>query len=63
MITWNVFGPTVPGFEQSLASPVVAVSMLLDWVEARDRGREALFTGRPLVCRCTSSTPSILWQP
>jgi enediyne biosynthesis protein E5 len=51
MIVWNVVGHTVLGFEQSWASPLVAVftaiavSMLLDWVDARARGRELRFTG------------------
>jgi len=51
MIVWNVVGHVVLGFEQSWASPLVAVvtavavSMLLDWVDARARGRELRFTG------------------
>ena len=51
MIAWNVVGHTVLGFEQSWASPLVAiftaiaVSMLLDWVDARARGRELRFAG------------------
>ena len=51
MILWNVVGHTVLGFEQSWASPVVAiatavaVSMLLDGVDARARGRGLRFTG------------------
>ena len=51
MITWNVVGHTVLGFEQSWAAPLVAVftaiavSMLFDWVDARARGRELRFTG------------------
>ena len=51
MIVWNVLGHTVLGFEQSWASPpvaiatAVAVSMLLDWVDARSRGRALRFTG------------------
>ena len=51
MILWNVIGHTVLGFEQSWASPLVAiaasivVSMLLDWVDARARGRGLRFTG------------------
>lgn len=53
MIVWNVVGHTVLGFEQSWASPpvaiatAVAVSMLLDWVDARARGRALRFTGSP----------------
>src|SRR5688572_27434376 len=51
MITWNVLGHTTLGFEQSWATPVVAVltaiavSMLLDWIDARTRDRELRFTG------------------
>jgi enediyne biosynthesis protein E5 len=51
MIVWNVVGHTVLGFEQSWASPVVAVftaiavSMFLDWIDARARGRELRFAG------------------
>jgi hypothetical protein len=47
---WNVVGHTVLGFEQSWAAPptaiatAVAVSMLLDWVDARARGRALRFT-------------------
>ncbi|HEV8198967.1 MAG TPA: enediyne biosynthesis protein UnbU [Candidatus Polarisedimenticolia bacterium] len=51
MILWNVLGHTVLGFEQSWASPptaiatAVGVSMLLDGVDARARGRALRFTG------------------
>jgi len=51
MIVWNVVGHTVLGFEQSWASPLVAVftaiavSMLFDWVDARARDRELRFAG------------------
>jgi len=51
MVIWNVLGHTVLGFEQSWATPVVAVlaailvSMLLDWVDARARNRELRFAG------------------
>jgi hypothetical protein len=51
MVVWNIFGHTVLGFEQSWATPVtavataIAVSMLLDWVDARARDRELRFTG------------------
>ncbi len=51
MIVWNVAGHTVLGFEQSWAAPVVAVlsavavSMILDWVDARARNREVRFAG------------------
>src|SRR5690349_7621110 len=51
MIVWNVLGHTILGFEQSWATPVVAVmtailvSMLLDWIDARARNREVRFAG------------------
>ncbi len=51
MITWNVLGHTKLGFEQSWATPVtavltaIAVSMLLDWVDARAKNRQLRFTG------------------
>ncbi len=51
MILWNVLGHTVLGFEQSWATPVtavltaIAVSMLLDWIDARARNREVRFAG------------------
>ena len=51
MIVWNVLGHTVLGFEQSWATPVIAVltaiavSMLLDWVDARSRNRQVRFAG------------------
>jgi hypothetical protein len=51
MIVWNVLGHTVLGFEQSWATPVVAVlvgiamQMLLDWVDAKAKGRDLRFTG------------------
>jgi hypothetical protein len=51
MIVWNVVGHTVLGFEQSWATPLVAVataiavSMLLDWVDARAKNRDLRFTG------------------
>src|SRR3954469_1562294 len=50
MIVWNVLGHTMLGFEQSWATPVVAVataigiSMLLDLADARIRNRELRFT-------------------
>ena len=53
MILWNVFGHTVLGFEQSWATPVaaiaaaVATSMLLEWIDARSKGRALRFTGSP----------------
>ena len=51
MTVWNILGHTKLGFEQSWATPVVAVttavlvSMLLDWVDARAKNRELRFTG------------------
>lgn len=51
MIVWNVLGHTTLGFEQSWATPVVAVitaifvSMFLDWVDATAKNRELRFTG------------------
>src|SRR5262245_19237579 len=51
MIIWNVFGHTSLGFEQSWATPLtaigtsIAVSMFLDWVDARVRNREVRFIG------------------
>lgn len=49
MILWNVVGHTFLGFEQSWATPVVAVgtailaSMFLEWVDARATGRSLRF--------------------
>src|SRR4026209_1577679 len=46
VIVWTLVGHTALGFEQSWATPVTAIaaaiaaSMLLDWVDARARGRE-----------------------
>ncbi len=51
MIVWNVLGHTVLGFEQSWATPLVAVftailvSMALDWVDALALNREVRFWG------------------
>lgn len=51
MIIWNVVGHTVLGFEQSWATPVVAIttsiaiSMFLEWVDARSMNRELRFAG------------------
>jgi enediyne biosynthesis protein E5 len=51
MVVWNLVGHTVLGFEQSWATPVVAVltavaiSVLLDSVDARARHREVRFAG------------------
>ena len=52
MTAWNILGHTKLGFEQSWATPVVAVvsavlvSMILDWVDARAKNRDLRFTGR-----------------
>lgn len=49
MITWNVVGHTVLGFEQSWATPITAittaisVSMFLEWIDARAVNREVRF--------------------
>jgi hypothetical protein len=51
MIGWNVLGHVRLGFEQSWATPVVAVltaigvSILLDWIDARAKNREVRFAG------------------
>src|SRR5262245_10898607 len=51
MIVWNVLGHTALGFEQSWATPLtaiataIAVSMFLDWIDARTRNREVRFAG------------------
>src|SRR5262245_38030459 len=51
MIVWNVLGHTALGFEQSWATPLtaiataIAVSMFLDWIDARARNREVRFVG------------------
>lgn len=51
MTAWNILGHTKLGFEQSWATPVVAVttaiavSMFLDWIDARAKNRELRFTG------------------
>ena len=53
MITWNIVGHTVLGFEQSWATPITAISiaigisMLLEWIDARARNRELRFIGGP----------------
>ena len=53
MIIWNVIGHTMLGFEQSWATPLtaivaaVAVSMFLDWIDARAKNREVRFRGSP----------------
>ena len=51
MTLWNVVGHTTLGFEQSWATPVIAIataiatSMLLDWVDAVAKKRDLRFTG------------------
>jgi hypothetical protein len=51
MIVWNVLGHTVLGFEQSWATPVtavltaIAVSIVLDCLDARINNRQLRFTG------------------
>jgi hypothetical protein len=51
MILWNILGHTVLGFEQSWATPLVAVGtavgvqMLLEWVDARANQRALRFSG------------------
>ena len=51
LVAWNLVGHLVLGFEQSWATPLVAiatsvaVSMLFDWIDARARGRELRFAG------------------
>jgi len=51
LILWNVLGHTVLGFEQSWASPVVAIAtaivvqMFLEWVDATARNRALRFGG------------------
>lgn len=51
MIVWNVVGHTALGFEQSWATPLVAiataiaVALLLEWIDARARNRELRFAG------------------
>ncbi len=51
LILWNVLGHTVLGFEQAYAAPVTAlatgisVQCLLEWVDARAKGRELRFAG------------------
>jgi hypothetical protein len=51
IVVWMVAGLTILGFEQSYAQPIVGVSaaigmqMLLEWVEARSKGRPVRFSG------------------
>src|SRR5580765_3667689 len=51
MIIWNILGHTVLGFEQSWASPVVAIAtaiavqMLLEWADAKATNRSVRFGG------------------
>ena len=53
MIVWNILGHSKLGFEQSWATPVVAVitavlvSMFLEWVDATAKNRELRFMGSP----------------
>lgn len=51
MIVWNIVGHVSLGFEQSWATPIVAVlsaiavSMLLEWIDASANNRELRFAG------------------
>lgn len=51
MIVWNILGHTIWSFEQSHAASVVSivtaivVQLLLEWVDAKARGREVRFLG------------------
>lgn len=51
MIVWNILGHTYLGFEQSWASPIVAIAtavfvqVLLEWVDAKAKNRALRFTG------------------
>lgn len=51
MIVWNALGHVRLGFEQSWATPIVAVvtaivvSMFLDWIDATANNRQLRFTG------------------
>lgn len=51
IVVWVIAGLTVLGFEQSYAQPLVgvgtaiAVQMLLEWIEARVKGRPPRFAG------------------
>ena len=51
MIVWNILGHTFLGFEQSWASPLVAIGtaifmqMFLEWVDAKAKNRELRFAG------------------
>lgn len=51
MIFWNIIGHTILGFEQSWATPLtaigtaIAVSLLLEWVDATAVNRKLRFTG------------------
>ncbi len=51
LILWNLLGHTVLGFEQSWASPIVAITtaigvqMFLEWVDAKAKNRELRFAG------------------
>ena len=51
MIVWNILGHTFLGFEQSWASPLVAIGtaivmqMFIEWVDAKAKNRELRFAG------------------
>jgi hypothetical protein len=51
MIVWNILGHALLGFEQSWATPIVAIvtavfaQMLLEWVDATAKNRELRFAG------------------
>ncbi len=51
IVIWIILGVTVLGFEQSYAHPVVgvaaavAVQIILEWVDARAKGRKLRFSG------------------
>lgn len=53
MVVWNVLGHTMLGFEQSWATPIVAIvtaiaiSILLEWIDARATNRELRFASNP----------------
>lgn len=49
IVTWNILGHTVLGFEQSWLQPLVSVAtalvlnFLLEWIDARANGRRPRF--------------------
>ena len=53
LIVWNILGHTILGFEQSWATPIIAigtavfVQFFLDWVDAKAKNRAPRFTGGP----------------